>query len=62
MFQICDEDEKNQELLIYILCFVGLGVVMLFTTFFQVNIDLHLFGITTTLEFIYLEFSIFFVW
>ncbi len=37
VFQICNKHEQEKKVLFYILLFVGLGVLMLFTMFLQVN-------------------------
>lgn len=38
VFQLCDQQEQEDRMLFYILMFVGLGVLMLFTMFLQVNL------------------------
>jgi hypothetical protein len=38
VFQTCDKHEQEEKVLFYILLFVGLGLLMLFTMFFQVTI------------------------
>ena len=38
VFQLCDKQKQEDRVLIYILIFVGLGVLMLFTMFLQVRL------------------------
>ncbi|CAF4073550.1 unnamed protein product, partial [Adineta steineri] len=35
VFQVCDQNEQEKQVLMYILLFIGLGVLMLITNFFQ---------------------------
>jgi len=39
VFQICDPKVQESRILVYIILFIGLGVLMLFTMFLQVNIS-----------------------